>query len=78
MSVDTDPTGSNGDQWLSSLLEDARTKHPFPPDRLFDELDKLLRGQLSERNLTPSSLKTVAGRLIGATSPNPSHPEDEE
>lgn len=78
MPEETAPTGSSGDQWLSSLLDEARNKHHCLPDSLFDDLEIVLSGEITERDLTPRILKTLATRLIGAMVPDPPEPEEEE
>ena len=58
-------TSGSGDQWVLPLLNAARTNNPLVADGVFDTLEVLLNGQISERGLNSTNLKTVAKQLIG-------------
>ena len=76
MAIEPESTKDSGDQWVSSLLKAARKDNPLVADGVFARLRVLLEGQLSERDLTPTNLKTVATQLIGDTVPKPPEPEE--
>ena len=76
MAIEPESTKDSGDQWVSSLLKAARKDNPLVADGVFVRLRILLEGQLSERDLTPTNLKTVATQLIGDTVPKPPEPEE--
>ena len=74
----SESTTDSGDQWVSSLLKGFRENNPLVPDGVFDRLELLLKGQISERDLTPTNLKVVAEQLIGDMVPKPPEPEEKE
>ena len=76
MPEQSESTGDSGDQWVSSLLKAARKNNPLVADGVFDRLESLLKGQISERDLTTTNLKVVAEQLIGDTVPKPPEPEE--
>ena len=76
MAIEPECTKDSGNQWVSSLLKAARKDNPLVADGVFARLRILLEGQLSERDLTPTNLKTVATQLIGDTVPKPPEPEE--
>ena len=76
MAKEPESTKDSGAQWVSSLLKAARKDNPLVADGVFARLRILLEGQLSERDLTPTNLKTVATQLIGDTVPKPPEPEE--
>lgn len=51
-------------QWVSALLEAAQQNHQLVAGGVFDRLELLLNGQISERDLTPTNLRAVANQLI--------------
>ena len=69
-------TSDSDDQWVSSLLKAARKDNLLVADGVFDRLELLLTGQISERDLTPTNLKAVATQLIGDMVPETSEPEE--
>ena len=76
MAEEPESVSISGDQWVSSLLKAARKDNPSVADGVFARLEILLKGQLSEKDLTPTNLKAVATQLIGDTVPNPPEPEE--
>ena len=76
MTKDQDPTNDRRDQWVSSLLQSARKDNPLFAEAVFLRLDTLLKGQLSERDLTPTQLRTAATQLIEDMVPKPPKPEE--
>ena len=76
MANEPESTVDRGDQWVSSLLKAARKDNPLVADSVFARLEILFEGQLTERDLTPTNLKTVATQLIGDTVPKPPEPEE--
>ena len=65
MSEEPESTIDNSDQWVSDLITEAREYNPTVSDGVFTRLGTLLKGRISEKNLTPTELKTVATQLIG-------------
>ena len=78
MTKEPESTSGSGDQWVSSLLKAVRENNPLVPDGVFDRLELLLKGQISEGDLTPTNLKLVAEQLIGEMVPKPPEPEGKE
>ena len=64
MAKESESTSDSGDQWIPSLLKSARENNPLVADGVFAKLETLLKGQISERDLTPTNLKTIATQLI--------------
>jgi hypothetical protein len=59
-----------------SYLKSARKNNPLVPDEVFARLETLLEGQVSERDLTRTNLKTIATQLIGDMASKVSEPEE--
>ena len=55
---------SSDDHWASTLVTKARKRHPLVTQAVSARIDQLLQGQLSERQLPSTELKSVAGALI--------------
>ena len=51
-------------QWVSALLEAARQNNQLVAGGVFDRLELMLNGQISERDLTLTNLRAVANQLI--------------
>ena len=64
--MNTEPNCSSGssDQWVSTLINEARKTNPLVTDAAIATIEMLLKGQLSERNQTPAKLKRIARQLI--------------
>ena len=54
----------NVDQWISDVIAEARDDHPQLPANIVGRMELLLREDLSEKNMTPRSLKEVAGIIL--------------
>ncbi len=78
MAKEPGSTKNSGDQWVSSLLKGVRENNPLVPDGVFERLELLLKGQMSERDLTPTNLKVVAEQLIRDVVSKPPEPEGKE
>lgn len=68
MSEKTDATSSDN-EWVSDLIEKARKSNPLVPQTVFQRMELLLNGQISNGKLTPGNLKAVAIQLLGAMVP---------
>ena len=69
---------SNDDQWVTTLITEVNKLHPLVTEAVLARVDKLLKGQLSERQLTPTDRKSVAGALIADMVPVPSDTEGQK
>ena len=76
--MNTGPNYSSGssDQWVSTLINEARKTNPLVTDAALTTIEMLLKGQLSERKQTPAKLKEVARQLIREMVPKPPDTED--
>ena len=64
MTEEPECTIDSGDQWVSTLVNEARNSSPLVAEGVFTRLEHLLKGLISERELTSANLKTVATELI--------------
>ena len=64
------------DQWVSLLIDQARNSNPLVADGVFTRMEFLLKGEISERDMTPTNLKKVAKQLIGDMVSKPPEPEE--
>ena len=55
---------SNGDDWIPKRVEEAQRAHPSVTDAAATRIKRLLRGQLSERQLRSTELTSTAKTLI--------------
>ena len=55
---------SNADHWITTRVTKARKRHPSVTEAVSDRIDQLLAGELSERQLPPTELTSVARALI--------------
>ena len=76
MPEQSESTSDASDQWVSAILKTARQNNPLVANGVFDRLELLLKGQISERDLTPTNLKAVATQLIGDMLPKVSESEE--
>ena len=74
MPEEQDNTSKNGDRWVSHLINEARNSNPLVADGVFARMEFLLKGEVSELELTPANLKKVATQLIGDMVPKPAEP----
>jgi hypothetical protein len=51
-------------QWTTARVAEARKRHPFVTRAAAARITKLLAGQLSEQQLSPTELAKVATALI--------------
>lgn len=66
---------SNDEHWFSTVFAGFREVYPLVPAEAFDRIEDLLKGDLSERTLTPARLKTIAMELIEDIAPTSPKPE---
>ena len=64
MSKSQEIAGSLGDQWVLDVISKVRESHPLTDPNLFTLLEQLLQSDLSDRELTPATLKEVANTLV--------------
>ena len=76
MTEESKYTSESGDRWVSHLINEARNSNPLVVDGVFARMELLLQGEMGERDLTSTNLKTVATQLIGDMVPNPAEPEE--
>lgn len=51
--------------WIAAAVSKARQQSRAVPERVWIELEALLRGKFSERSIPPMDLASIATRLIG-------------
>ena len=61
--------------WITSMIAEARKTDIAIPDQLWTQLEGLVRGTLSERQLSSGELMTIAKALIATMSPAPPNVE---
>ena len=69
-------SNKSSDQWVSDILNEARNSNPSISDGVWAAMEFHLKGQMSERDLTPASLKALAVLLITDMAPTPPQPEE--
>ena len=65
MSGKAESSSDSADQWVSNVISEARDSNPLVAGEIFTRIEALLKGQMSDRNLTRASLKLVATQLLG-------------
>lgn len=55
---------STDDYWITTRVNEAWTRHPLVTESVSSQMAELLKGQLSEQQLSPSDLTSVAKALI--------------
>lgn len=55
---------STDDYWITTRVNEARTRHRLVPESVSSQVAELLKGQLSEQQLSPKDLTSVAKALI--------------
>ena len=65
----------NDDQWVTTRITEVIKLHPLVTEAVLARIGQLLKGQLSERQLTPTERKSVAGALIADMVPVPPNTE---
>ena len=65
---------SNEEHWVTTRITAVKEHHPLVTEAVLDRIGQLLRGPLSERQLPPAELKSVAGTLIEDMVPVPPKP----
>ena len=68
-------TSDSADQWVSNLIDKARDSNPLVNEDVLKSIEQLLKGQISERNLTQTNLKSVATQLLLDMVPKQPDPE---
>ena len=76
MTSETQCTKDNPEDWISVVIKRAQNDNPVVPDGIFASLEKLLRGQVSDRKLTPANLKNVASQLLKEMAIEHTEPEE--
>ena len=61
----------NDVRWITARIAEARKGHASVLDAVAVRLEDLLRDQLSERQLTPTELRSIATALIADMVPTP-------
>ena len=64
MTPEAEHMNRNSDDWILAVTRKAQSKHPQVTERVRTTLEQSLSGQLSERKLTSSNLKTIARKLL--------------
>ncbi len=54
----------NEESWIAGRTADARKRNPLVPEAVSAGMQELLKGQLSERQLTQVELRSIAEALI--------------
>lgn len=62
---------SPDDPWIFARVSESRKHHPLVTEAVSTRIDKLLKGQLSEGQLTSPELTSVARDLIADMVPAP-------
>ena len=75
MAEEQKSTSDNADQWVSHLIDNARNSNPLVREDLLNRMDQLLKGQISDRLLTQTNLKSVATQLLLDMTPEQPDPE---
>ena len=57
--------GGGSDQWVTDVLSKARTNSPSIPDAVWSRMGSLMKGEISERDLTAARVKALAAVLVG-------------
>ena len=55
---------STDDHWITTRITEARTRHPLVTEAVSSRMAELLKGQLSEQQLSQMDLTSVARALI--------------
>ena len=61
--------------WITSMISEARKTHILVPDALWTQIEGLVKGRLSERQLSSGEFTTIARGLIATMSPAPPNVE---
>ena len=69
---------SSDDHWASTLITEARKRHPLVTQAVSARIDQLLQGQLSERQLSSKEVESVAVALVADMVPVSSKAEAKE
>ena len=60
---------SNEVHWITARVAEARKRHASVTDAVSVRIEKLLKGQLSQRQLPAGELSSIAGALIADMDP---------
>ena len=55
---------STDDHWIATRITEARTHHPSVTEAVTSRMGELLKGQLSEQQLSQKDLNSIATALI--------------
>jgi len=59
------------DHWVTTRITEARTRYPLVTEGVSSRMEELLKGQLSEQQLSKRDLMSVAKALIADMMPAP-------
>ena len=69
-------TSESGEQWVKALIHEARDGNPLVAAGVFISMEQLLKGTISERDMTPTKLQEIAIQLIGDMAPKSPEPQE--
>ena len=78
MSEEPKSSSKNDNQWVSALICEARNRYPTVGDCVFNSMESMLKGSISEGGLTSTQLKAVAIQLIGDMIPKPPQAKEKQ
>ena len=64
MNQETEDMNQSLEDWISKLTQKAQSEHPQVSERARAIVEQLLNGQLSDRKLSSTNLKTIARKLL--------------
>jgi len=67
---------SDDQNWVTPAITETRKQIADVPERVWRQIEALLRGRFSEQSLPPMGLAKVAERLIADMTPAASEAED--
>lgn len=76
MTTEAEYTNHSSEDWILTVTQKARSMHPMVSKRVHATLEQSLKGQISDRKLTPMNLRKVAAKLL--TEQDIQQPESEE
>jgi hypothetical protein len=60
---------SNDDHWITTRITEALTHHPSVTEAVTSRMGELLKGQISEQQLSQKDLNSIAAELIAGMVP---------
>ena len=61
----------SSEDWISTVIQNAQSKHPQVSERVRDTIEQSLNQQLSDRKLSSTNIKTIARKLLKAQTYRP-------